>query len=101
MKLRLTKTQKAYQEQVIATYGLADQFKPSRYLVGELAVEVKVLKDKRASLICQLAAEKNKSLFTRIRERIFTVNHDLEHDLEQFEQAEVIRKTIEGSISNG
>ena len=73
MSLRLTKQQREYQEEVLAIHGLT--FNPSSNLVEQLAGRVGILEDEATKLRSELnktavalEAERNKSLWVRVRE---------------------------------
>jgi len=61
MRLRLTKQQRAFQEEVIDTYGLLLIFKPSARLAEEMAKYIHELEK-------DLLLERHKSPWTRIKE---------------------------------
>ena len=73
MSLRLTKNQRAYQEEVLEANGMTGVFKPSSKLIGELAEECKKTRIRnnnlRDKLLSEIAAYKSKSLWRIFRER--------------------------------
>ena len=68
MALRLTKQQRAYQEEILAIHGLS-MFKPNSKLVEQLAGFATSLQQNRNDLFNALTAEKSKSLWRIFRER--------------------------------
>jgi hypothetical protein len=70
MKLRLTKQQRAYQEQVLAGFDLADKFKPASNLVGCMAGHIQIIETECRRLELKLEAERRKSLWRCIVDRM-------------------------------
>jgi hypothetical protein len=69
MSLRLTKQQKAYQEQVLADCGLSEEFKPNSALVTMLAVTLVAERQAMARLTFQYAQERCKPISRILLER--------------------------------
>jgi hypothetical protein len=61
MKLRLTRNQKAYQEQVLAEHGFTLRFSPSAHLVNDLAVELNETR-------CELVRLRSRTLVQVVRD---------------------------------
>ena len=69
MKLRLTRQQRAYQEQVLEKHGLTNIFLPSSKLVDELASACEYERQKHSMLLDEIVELKSKSLWRIFRER--------------------------------
>lgn len=69
MKLRLTKNQRAYQEQVLAGFDLKDKFKPASNLVGCMAGHIQIIETELRRVEVKLIEQTKKSLWRIFRER--------------------------------
>jgi hypothetical protein len=70
MSLRLTKQQREYQEGIIAGFAMGHLFKPCSNLAGYMAEHIRNCETRISMLNHELEAERNKSLWVRVRERI-------------------------------
>jgi hypothetical protein len=69
--LRLTKQQKAYQEQVLVGFVLRDEFTPSSSLVSQLALALKMERNFKKDIRESFDAYKRRSILSLAWERIF------------------------------
>lgn len=59
-RLRFTKQQREYQEQVLKAYGLRDTFAPSKNLISEIAADNVFWRDHSRTMTAQRDATENK-----------------------------------------